>query len=96
MCVLAQKTAPGKSGGREMSCHFRLDRFKVPVAVAQTQVQQTTEVQSLSFFWATFCVCVCVCVCIAHINSNSSHGQTVSNKEHHKFTSHALCQYKKA
>ena len=51
VCVCVQEmTAPSKSDGREMPYHFRLEIFKMPVTFAQTQVHQTTEVQSLSFF----------------------------------------------
>jgi hypothetical protein len=89
-CACVQEMiAPGKSGGREMSCCFRSETFKMPVTVAQTQVHQTAEAQSLSFFLAALCACphaLCVCFWVAHVNSNSSHG----------WTSHELCQYKKA
>jgi hypothetical protein len=60
VCVHAQEmTAPSKIGGREMSCCFRLEMFKMPVTVAQTQVHQTAEVQSYHFSRPLF-VCVCV------------------------------------
>ena len=59
VCVLAQMIAPSKGGGREMSCRFRLDMFKIQLPKHRYNKQQKC---SLYQFSGPLFVCVCVCM----------------------------------